>query len=80
MRKLALAAVLVLAAPAAALAVSGFNPGTVVGNVYENAPPGCVFGFGYSGPGCSYDQPAPRYRSNHRVKAIPAHKVGNGTS
>jgi hypothetical protein len=77
MRRLTLAAALVLIAAPAALAQTGFNPGTVVGNVYES--PTCldVCGFGYSPPpSYGYSSYAPGYgdssyasRYGHRKQA-----------
>jgi hypothetical protein len=62
MRKLILAAAFVLAATSAAVAQAGFNPGTVVSNVYETlAVYGCGQGFGFSPTGCNYSRPAPSY-------------------
>jgi hypothetical protein len=57
MRKLLVAAVFVLdAAPVALAGVSGANPGTVIGNVYDNPAVNHV-GFGLV-PGYGYDRSA----------------------
>jgi hypothetical protein len=77
MRKLILAAALILAATSAALAQ--FNPGTVVGNVLQNPASGCGYGYGYFGPGCGYDFYAPGYRYSVGEKGVPGHKAVNGT-
>jgi hypothetical protein len=62
MKKLILAAACVLAATSAAAAQAGFNPGTVVSNVYETlAVYGCGSGFGFSPVGCNYSRSAPVY-------------------
>lgn len=68
MSKLVFAAAMVLmtAATAFAGAPGGFNPGTVVGNVYQAPGSDCGRGWGYAGPGCE----APRYvyrRHHHRT-------------
>jgi hypothetical protein len=82
MRKLILAAAFVLAAISAAGAQAGFNPGTVVSNVYETlAVYGCGSGFGFSPVGCNYSRPAPGYDR----ETVGAHRrlgkgAGNGTS
>ncbi len=78
MMKLILAAAFVLTATSASLAQTGFNPGTVVGNVYES--PACVdvCAFGYSPPRSGYGSYAagygyyyaPAYR-HHRKKVAP---------
>jgi hypothetical protein len=76
MRKLILAAALVLTATPAALAgETGFNPGTVVSNVYQNPAAGygygIGYGFGYPAPGDAYwqrggERPALHERRGHR--------------
>ena len=75
MTKLVVAAVLVAAAmPACAGAPAGVNPGTVVSNVLQNPPPGCVYGFGYvcnSAPGRVYYDYAPHYGRHHSKAASP---------
>jgi hypothetical protein len=82
MKKLFLAAACVLAATSAAAAQAGFNPGTVVSNVYETlAVYGCGQGFGFSPTGCNYSRPS----SGYDREANGAHRrfgkgVGNGTS
>ena len=69
MSKLFLVAVFVLAATSPTLSQGGFNPGTVVNNVYENlAPYGCGPGFGFSPSGCNYFGPAPDDRCYHRYE------------
>lgn len=46
MKTLALAAMLL--SPIASLAMAqDFNPGTVIGNVYQNPASGCGYGFGF---------------------------------
>jgi hypothetical protein len=47
MHKLVLGAALVLTATSASWAQSGFNPGTVVSNVYQNPASGCGCGYGH---------------------------------
>lgn len=82
MKKLILAAVCAFAAPSAAVAQAGFNPGTVVSNVYETlAAYGCGSGFGFSPVGCNYSHSAP----GHERETDGAHRrfgtrAGNGTS
>jgi hypothetical protein len=67
MRMLILAAVYVLAATSTSMAQAGFNPGTVVSNVYETlADYGCGPGFGFSPPGCNYVRPVA-----HKLKRHP---------
>jgi hypothetical protein len=62
MKRLFLAAACILGATSAAAAQAGFNPGTVVSNVYETlAVYGCGSGFGFSPAGCNYVRPAPGY-------------------
>ena len=84
MTKLILAAAFVLAATSAAVAQAGFNPGTVVSNVYETlAVYGCGSGFGLSPLGCNYSRPAPA--PGHDRETDGAHRrfgtrAGNGTS
>jgi hypothetical protein len=56
---LAIAVVLMTATTAFAGAPGGFNPGTSVGNAYQQPGSGC--GYGWGGPGC----PAPRYLHRH---------------
>jgi hypothetical protein len=68
MRSQILAAAFVLAATSASLAQAGFNPGTVVGNVYANPAAGCGYGYGYVGPGCGYYLSAPAYRYTHHKR------------
>ena len=46
MKTLTLAAMLLLAVASSAMA-QNFNPGTVVGNVYQNPASGCGYGFGF---------------------------------
>ena len=75
MRKLVLAAAFVLAATSASLGQAGFNPGTVVGNVYANPASGCGYGYGYSGPGCGYYLSAPGYRHTVHRKAGPDYRA-----
>jgi hypothetical protein len=81
MKKLILAAACVLAATSAAAAQAGFNPGTVVSNVYETlAVYGCGSGFGFSPVGCNYSRSAPvydRWDGPHRRLEKGA---GNGTN
>jgi len=47
MRKLVFGAAFVLAATSISWAQSGFNPGTVVSNVYQDPASGCGCGFGH---------------------------------
>jgi hypothetical protein len=81
MKWLFLAAACVLAATSAAAAQAGFNPGTVVSNVYETlAVSGCGSGFGFSPVGCNY-VPAPGHDrvsdgSHRRIEK----GAGNGSS
>jgi hypothetical protein len=73
MKRLFLAAACVLAATSAAAAQAGFNPGTVVSNVYETlAVYGCGSGFGFSPVGCNYVRPAPGY---DRVSDGPRRRI-----
>lgn len=80
MRKPILAAAFVLAATSAARAQAGFNPGTVVSNVYETLTVyGCGSGFGFSPVGCNYSRPVP----SHDRETDGTHRqfgTGNGTS
>jgi hypothetical protein len=46
MKRLALAAMLAWAVAPSAMA-QDFNPGTVIGNVYQNPASGCGYGFGF---------------------------------
>jgi hypothetical protein len=82
MRKLILAAAFVLAATSAAVAQAGFNPGTVVSNVYETlAVYGYGPGFGFSPLGCNYFRFAPCYdREKVGVHRRLGKGAGNGTS
>jgi hypothetical protein len=65
MRTLILAAVCAAAATSAAMAQAGFNPGTVISNVYEDLEArGCDPSFGFSPNGCNYYRYAPGYRQN----------------
>jgi hypothetical protein len=80
MRKHGLAAAFVLTATAAALAQTGFNPGTVVGNVYEKLPPGTGFGLGSSAAGYGYNGSGAGAASQHSRKWRHHHRAANGTS
>jgi hypothetical protein len=82
MRKLILAAAFVLAATSAAVAQAGFNPGTVVSNVYETlAAYGCGPGFGFSPLACNYYLSAPGYdRETAGAHRRLGKGAGNGTS
>ncbi len=76
MKKLILAAACVLAATSVAAAQAGFNPGTVVSNVYERlAVYGCGPGFGISPAGCNYVRPDPGY---NRVSEGPHRRIEKG--
>jgi hypothetical protein len=76
MKKLILAAACVVATTSAAAAQAGFNPGTVVTNVYETlAVYGCRPGFGFSPAGCNYVRPAPGY---DRVSEGPRRRIEKG--
>jgi hypothetical protein len=71
MRKLLVAAAFVLsAAPVALAGVSGANPGTVVGNVYDN-PAVNHGGFGLA-PGYGYDRAAlgKRHKHGHQTRRL----------
>jgi hypothetical protein len=60
MQKLVLAAAFVMAAASASLA-QDFNPGTVIGNVYQNPNPPCSYGLG-----CHPDyRPSYYWRAHH---------------
>ena len=63
MRTLVLAAAFVVAAVSAALA-QGYNPGTVIGNVYQNPIAGCGFGYGFGCYPPDY-QPGNYWRAHH---------------
>jgi hypothetical protein len=82
MKKLILAAACVLAATSAAAAQAGFNPGTVVSNVYETlAAYGCGSGFGFSPVGCNYSRQVPVYDREWNGPHRRLEKgAGNGTS
>jgi hypothetical protein len=82
MKKLILAAAYVLAATSAAVAQAGFNPGTVVSNVYETlAVYGCGPGFGFSPVGCNYFRFAPGYdREWDGARRRLGNGAGNGSS
>ena len=78
MKKLILAAACVLAATSAAAAQAGFNPGTVVSNVYETlAVYGCGSGFGFSPAGCNYSRPALGY---DRISEGPRRRIEKGAA
>jgi hypothetical protein len=67
MSKLFLATALLLAGTSPSLSQAGFNPGTVVSNVYESlASEGCGTGFGFSPSGCNYFGFAPGDRCHHQ--------------
>ncbi len=66
--RLVLAAAVTLSTGSACLAQGGFNPGTVVGNVYQNPVAGYGYGFGYSGPGFDYYGYTPGYGYPVRVR------------
>jgi len=68
MRTFILAAAGILVATSASRAEGGFNPGTVVGNVYEplNAH-GCDQGFGFSPRGCNDGGLAPTHRCDRQA-------------
>lgn len=82
MMKSILTATFILTATSVALAQAGFNPGTVVGNVYENlyATYGYDFAFGYSPPPYGHFRAAPghHYTARERVRAGP--RIGNGAN
>jgi hypothetical protein len=78
-----LAAAFILTAPSAALAqAAGFNPGTVVGNVYESlyATYGYDFAFGYSPPPSGQVHPAPGHHHTVRDKVGATRRIGNDAS
>ena len=67
MKKLVFAAGLLLATVQWSYA-QDFNPGTVVGNVYQNPLSGCGYGYGY-GMGCyppGYGPPGTPWMYRHR--------------
>jgi hypothetical protein len=76
MRRFILVAALALAATAAAPAApatageSGFNPGTVVGNVYESPACAGICGFGYAPPVYDYARLAPAHRHPRKKAAV----------
>ena len=74
MMKSILAATIILTATSAALAQAGFNPGTVVGNVYESlyATYGYDFAFGYSPPPYGHVRAAPGHHHTARENSAPA--------
>jgi len=72
MRRFVFAATLALAATPAAAEETGFNPGTVVGNVYESRACAAVCGFGYSPPAYADARFAPTHRQHHK-RAIAVH-------
>jgi hypothetical protein len=83
MMKSILAAAFILTATSAALAqAAGFNPGTVVGNVYESlyATYGYDFAFGYSPPPDGQVRPAPGHHHTVREKLSASPRLGNSTS
>ncbi|MFZ3357861.1 MAG: hypothetical protein WCA56_09000 [Xanthobacteraceae bacterium] len=73
-----LAAALALAATPAAAQQTGFNPGTVVGNVYESPACANACGFGYSPP--RYAAIAAPAHHHHRSKLAAARSDGGGTT
>jgi hypothetical protein len=78
-----LAAVFILTAPPAALAqAADFNPGTVVGNVYESlyATYGYNFAFGYSPPPYGWVRPAIVHHHTIREKVGAGPRAGTGAS
>jgi hypothetical protein len=80
-KKLVFAALYIFAATSVSSAqTAGFNPGTVVSNVYESlAAYGCEPGFGFSPPGCNYYAYAPGYRYDHKRYA-QSRRFRNGSS
>jgi hypothetical protein len=81
MGKLVLAGLLVLAATAVSWA-QGFNPGTVVGNVFQDPASGCGCGYGH---GCCPPQsfaPARDLRAYpyNRHKRLVRHSAAPATS
>ena len=82
MRRLVLGAALALAAASVSWAQSGFNPGTVVGNVLQDPASGCGCGYGH---GCcppqSYypDQSTRAYPYDRRRRRV-RHSAATGTS
>ena len=72
MKKLILAAAFMVAATPVAFAQ--FNPGTVVGNVYQNPAAGYGYGYAY-GFGLPYPPPADSYAVRQKS---PGHRTGNG--
>ena len=78
MKGLILVAACVWAATSPAAAQAGFNPGTVVSNVYETlAIYGCGYGFGFSPVGCNYFRSAPDRETDSAHRRFG---TGNGTS
>jgi hypothetical protein len=62
-RKIILALAYVLVATSVAFADAGFNPGTVISNVYERlAAYGCAPGFGFSPASCNFSRRQPGHR------------------
>jgi hypothetical protein len=79
MMKPILAAAFVLTATTAALAQTGINPGTVVGNVYDDLTnSGYSSGFGYSPPASGYDRHASRHHHSLRERVGAGPRLGNG--
>jgi hypothetical protein len=71
MRKVVLAAILLLAAVRCSYA-QDFNPGTVVGNVFQNPLSGCGYGYGLGcyPPGYSPPDSAGVVRNRHVRRPI----------
>ena len=82
MMKSILAATFILTATSAALAQAGFNPGTVVGNVYESlyATYGYDFAFGYSPPPYGHVRAAPSHHHTARERLGAGPQIGNGAN
>jgi hypothetical protein len=82
MKKSILAATFLAATTSASLAQAGFNPGTVVGNVYENlyATYGYDFAFGYSPPPGNRVRAASGRHYAIRERIGADRRTGNGTS
>jgi len=79
MMKPILAAAFVVAATSAASAqATGFNPGTVVSNVYESlyATYGYDFGFGYSPPPYGHEHFAQGHRHTVRERVGAKPRIG----
>jgi len=77
MKTTALAAMLVFAVASSATA-QDFNPGTVIGNVYQNPASGCGYGYGFDCYPMDYRRHAAEQA--HRYARLRRHLQKDGTT